>query len=95
MRRWGRELGPDHVEPWFQPGLHIFARFYGNEEPLEGIRWAERIADPATRNLTMVQIANGWRVTDPAAAEAWIETSPLSEKDRQRARGASGPMPVD
>jgi hypothetical protein len=96
LKRWGREMGPDHVEGWFQPGLPIFAKLYGNEEPSEGIRWAERITDAATRDLTLVQIARDWRRSDPAAADAWLEQSPLSETERERARTVTvprGPQP--
>jgi hypothetical protein len=91
LKRWGRESGVDQIAPWFQPGLPIFARLYGNEEPSEGIRWGERIADPTTRSVTLVQIARQWHAADPAAAEAWIEKSPLSEEDRQSARTVNVP----
>ena len=96
LKRWGRELGVDHLEAWFQPGLPIFAQLYGNEEPSEGIRWAERIADVPTRDLALVQIARDWHQSDPSAAEAWLAQSPLSEADRERARAvpvARGPQP--
>ena len=88
MKRWGREAGIDQVEAWFQPGLPIFARLIAADEPLEGIRWAERIADEPTRRLTLVQIAREWHASDPAAAKAWIAQSPLTEEERApRGRG--------
>ena len=96
LKRWGRDMGPDHVEAWFQPGLPIFARDYGADEPPEGLRWAERIADEPTRNTTLVQIARQWHASDPAAAEVWLAQSPLSEEDRDRARNLNvprGPKP--
>jgi hypothetical protein len=96
LKRWGREMGVEPLAGWFQPGLPIFAKLYGNEEPIEGIHWAERIADPPTRDLTLVQIAREWHASDPTAAEAWIAQSPLSEEDRERARKLNvprGPQP--
>jgi hypothetical protein len=86
LKAWGRETGVDQLGPWFQPGLPIFARLYGADEPLEGIRWAEAIHDEPTRVQTMTQIARQWHSADAAAAEAWIAQSPLSEPDRARAR---------
>jgi hypothetical protein len=96
LKRWGREMSADRIEPWFEPALPIFAKLYGNEDPAEGIRWAERITDASTRDLTLVQIAREWHKSDPAAAEAWLEKSPLSETDRERARTINtprGPQP--
>jgi hypothetical protein len=97
MKRWGREMGIEQLQAaWFQPGLSIFARLYGADDPLDGIHWAERITDEATRNNTLVQIARQWRGTDPAAADAWISQSPLPEQDRERARTVRaqiGPRP--
>ena len=51
----------------------------------KGIPWAERIEDPARRTLTLVQIARRWHQRDPAAAEAWLAQSPLSEPKRASA----------
>ena len=92
LKAWGRQLGVDHLEAWFQPGLPIFARLYGADVPLEGIRWAERISDESKRTLTMSQIARQWHLTDPAAAEAWLSQSPLTEEERTRARTPKAPL---
>jgi hypothetical protein len=97
LKKWGRELGVGELGPWFQPGLPIFARLYGADEPLEGIRWAEAITDEPTRVLTLTQIARQWRSTDATAADAWLAQSPLSEEDRERARtprARLGPLPA-
>lgn len=91
MKRWGRETGIDGVEAWLQPGLAIFARLIAADEPVEGIRWAERIADEPTRRLTLVQIAREWHASDPAAAKAWIAQSSLTEAERARAVTVSVP----
>jgi hypothetical protein len=92
LKRWGREQGVDQLAAaWFQPGLPIFAQLYANDEAVEGIHWAERIADAAIRDLTLVQIARDWHQKDPSAAEAWLAQSPLSEDNRARARTVPTP----
>jgi len=95
LKAWGREIGVDHLEPWFQPGLPILARLYGADEPLEGIRWAEKITDEPMRLQTLSQIARQWYGSDPTAAEAWIATSPLSEEDRALARTPRSPLALE
>ena len=91
LKRWGRGIDRDHLEPWFQPGLPIYSRIFASDEPLEGIRWAEKITDAPKRDLTMVQITRQWRATDAAAADAWLDQSPLSAEDRERARTLKAP----
>ncbi len=88
---WARGWGRDATPHWFQPALPIFAKVVAVEDPAEAVEWAARIEDEGTRHLTFIQIAHRWRQRDPAAADAWLAASPLSEKQRARARGtASG-----
>jgi hypothetical protein len=97
MKKWGRDTGVDHLESWFQPGLPIFARLLAADAPLDGIHWAERIANEATRSLTIVQIAREWRASDRAAAEAWVAGSSLSDEEKTRALQVNvprGPQPA-
>ncbi len=89
VRRWMPSA--DRIEDWFQPGLPLFARQIAFDEPLEGIRFAERITDEERRRTTIVQIARQWRMRDAAAAEAWIAQSPLSEEDRERVVQVTAP----
>jgi hypothetical protein len=85
LKRWGRTANLGEIQAWFQPGLPIFARLLGSMDPSEGIRWAERIADEEKRHLTLVQIAREWHASDPAAAKAWIDQSPLTDEERAQA----------
>lgn len=97
LKRWARDMGIDRIEPWFQPGLPIFARLFGADDPIDGIRWAERIANEPRRRLTIVQIARQWHKSDPAAAEAWLAQSPLTDEERARVvevRVPRGPKPA-
>jgi hypothetical protein len=97
LKEWGRAEGAKEIAPWFQPGLPIFARVLGGDDPREGLHWAEQIRDDARRELTLIQIAREWRTDDRDAAEAWLAQSPLSEEARERARQVStprGPKPA-
>jgi len=89
---WLAAHGVDHVEPWLRPAVVIYARLTSADSPSEALKWAALIPDDAERELTMVRIARRWRLQDEAAAEAWLEQSPLSEEDRQSARS---PDPED
>lgn len=91
LRRWVRAMDPDRIEDWFQPGLPILARQLALKDPADGIQWAGRIADEPTGHLTLIQIAREWRKHDPAAAEAWLAQSPLTEEERARAVAVSEP----
>jgi hypothetical protein len=81
---WVDAMGPEGVEPWFQPALEGLAIFKGKSNPREGARWTASIAEPETRERTYVTIARNWRNTDPAAADAWVEEMGFSEEIRER-----------
>ena len=91
LRRWTPSAPGDPVPAWFQPALPVYAKLAGAREPLKGIPWAERIEDPAQRTLTLVQIARRWYQRDPAAADAWLAQSQLSETERASARKPFAP----
>jgi len=89
MKRWARSA--ERLDDWFQPGLPILSRLLAADDPAEGIRYAERITDEERRHLTLLQIARQWHASDPAAAEAWLAQSPLTEEERERALQVSTP----
>lgn len=89
---WMREkVAESDPEPWL-PFLYAeFARQLAADSPEEGIEWAQRVAHDAAREVLLVRIARAWRMRDEAAADDWIEQSPLSEAARERARDTSRP----
>ncbi|MDJ0851813.1 MAG: hypothetical protein QNK04_25830 [Myxococcota bacterium] len=76
-------------EPWLQLVVPGFALIVMQERsPAEAIAWAQRIEDEEQRKKLLIRITRAWRWRDEAAAEAWLAESPLSEKERERARQA-------
>jgi hypothetical protein len=92
LAEWMAAMGPEGVPAWLLPALPNHAMWLSHENPLEATRWAARIEDPAQREPTLVAIVRRWREKDPAAAEAWLASSPLSEEAREQAR-AEPPKP--
>jgi hypothetical protein len=84
--RWLTAMGPEGVEPWFQPAVIMSARVLASSEPAEATKWAAVVDDEQQRELAFVQVARRWRQQDPTAAEAWLQQSPLSEEARAKAR---------
>jgi hypothetical protein len=79
------------AKPWVPRLYGAYARQLAVRSPARGIEWAEKIEAPDTRQEMLVRIARKWRRQDPAAADAWIEKSELSEKQREAARDLSKP----
>jgi len=91
---WVKAKGMDGVEPYFNPALDLFAATIARAgDWVEGLAWAALIEDPAVRQGTQVTLVREWRNADQAAAEAWLEQSPLSEEARARVR-APLPEPI-
>ena len=67
----------------------IYARLLSVDDPVEAIRWAERIENDPERETVLIGIARVWRHLDEAAAEAWLVQSSLSEAAREKARTPS------
>lgn len=74
------------IPPWFGAGTAMAAALIGSTDPLVGLEWGTRIEEPARRERVMVGIARVWMQRDRAAAEAWLEQSPLSEAARELVR---------
>lgn len=91
LTHWAPAAKGEPIAAWFQPGLPIYAKLVGAKQPAEGIGWAERIDDAGQRAFTIVQISRRWRQLDPAAADAWLAQSPLSEAERSSAKQPFAP----
>lgn len=83
---WAAERFPDGVEPWFEPNVRLYAGALGRRDPEAAIGWALQIEDETARERVLTNVARRWRSRDVAAAEAWLERSPLSEEAREQAR---------
>jgi hypothetical protein len=74
------------IEPWLEPIVPVYALALGETDPPEALRWAERMKSADDRQWVQIQIARLWRRKDQAAADAWLDQSPLSEEAREKAR---------
>ncbi|HVW21244.1 MAG TPA: hypothetical protein VHC86_08510, partial [Opitutaceae bacterium] len=52
------------------------AQIWAGENPAQAAEWSTKIADPATRQAAINQVAKQWMEADTAAAEAWIRRRP-------------------
>jgi hypothetical protein len=85
---WMAEQSRDGGElpAWLEPVVPVYAVLLADESPTQAIEWANRIEKDVSREMTLIKVARKWRESDPAAAEAWLESSPLSEEARQQVR---------
>jgi hypothetical protein len=85
---WMAEQTQDggQLPAWLEPVLPVYAVLLADESPTTAIEWANRIEKDVSREVTLIKIARQWRESDQAAAEAWLETSPLSAEAREQVR---------
>lgn len=76
---------------WFRPAAEVYAAAIAKERPLEALEWAQLEPDPEQREAGLIAITREWRRRDEAAAEAWLETSPLSQAARDQVRHLRAP----
>lgn len=84
--KWYQAKGPEKAEPWLQPTFDLFAAVQAAMAPEEALAWAQAIQDPQRREGAILNVLRTWRHVDQAAADAWIDQSPLDEDMRKRAR---------
>jgi hypothetical protein len=85
---WMAEQTGDGEPPaWLAPVDPVYAMLLAHRRsPTDAIAWAKRIEKDLEREVTLIKIARIWRASDEARAEAWLETSPLSEEARAQVR---------
>jgi hypothetical protein len=78
----------DAGEPaaWLKPIYPVYAGLLAERSPAEAIEWAQRIEREREREIVLIKVARRWRESDEAAAEAWLQDSPLSEEARAHVR---------
>lgn len=67
-----------------QESIKAYALQIATNEPQAAVEWAGRIRDEKERERTLNLIASRWQRVDKAAADAWIEKSPLPAKVKER-----------
>lgn len=84
---WLASAVDDGVPAWLDDAVEIYAaQLAGGSRFEEGIDWGGRILDDEARTRTLMNVARLWYRSDQAAAEAWLEKSPLSEENRDKVR---------
>jgi len=71
---------------WFTGVASRMVGMLSWEHPEQAIEWSALIPDPKERELALVSIVRRWRGKNLIAAEAWLESSDLSEEARAKAR---------
>lgn len=85
-------IGPDGAEDWLRPAANSYVVLAALRDPEKAMKWAAIIENDRDREFAFVATAQRWRQKDAAAADAWIDASPLSEEARAKARTApAGP----
>ncbi len=59
------------------------------EDPLSAIGWANEITDQSLQEKALVNAGRAYRQREPEAAEAWMETAPISANAKQQILKAS------
>ncbi len=80
------QIAEERLSPRLRPAFSLYALFVAEDSPSDAIEFAMRIEDERDRANVLILIVREWRKTDPEASEAWVQQSPLSEADRERAR---------
>jgi tetratricopeptide (TPR) repeat protein len=68
------------------PAIDYYANALSKRKPEEAIAWCERILDSERQLRCLKPAAVKWFQRDAAAAEAWLQQSPLDEAARSAAR---------
>jgi len=68
------------------PAIDYYANALSKRKPEEAIAWCERILDSERQLGCLKPAAAKWFQRDAAAAEAWLQQSPLDEAARSAAR---------
>jgi len=82
----GEWLESRSLAPLHDPILAVYARRLATRDGESAIAWAERVQGGARRIEILQEVATLWYSRAPAAAEVWLETSPLVEDARHAVR---------
>jgi hypothetical protein len=91
---WMKGQQTGEPDSWLAPVYGLYAAALVEEDPQEAVQWAMRIENARDRESNLIQLARAWRRKDEAAAERWLEESPLSEEARARVRAPIARRPA-
>ncbi len=83
-------LESETLTAFHDPAIAFRAKGLSDPAPEEAIVWCERLLDPASQLPCLKTAAAKWFQEDPAAAETWLQQSPLDEEARRDARTPRG-----
>ncbi len=63
--------------------ISSYARNIADQDPAAAVQWAGSISDEGYRTRATVELARNWYRRDQQAAEAWLQTAPLSEEQKR------------
>jgi hypothetical protein len=84
---WADEgLGKYGDQAWFVPLARVAIGIHTRREPESALEWIEVLPEGQDQEDALIRIARRWRDLDENAAEIWLETSPLDDEARAKAR---------
>jgi hypothetical protein len=84
---WADEgLGKYGDQAWFVPLARVALGIHTRREPESALEWIEVLPEGQDQEDALIRIARRWRDLDENAAEIWLETSPLDDEARAKAR---------
>ncbi|HEY5657481.1 MAG TPA: hypothetical protein VIY27_06800 [Myxococcota bacterium] len=82
-REW---LSAQTLTAFHDPAIEVYASRLDDRAPEKAVGWCERILEPKRRTGCLRGAAMQWYRVDAAAAEAWLQQSPLDEEARSAVR---------
>jgi len=83
--------GDAEPAPWVPILYPAYARYLAASSPPDALKVAALVERDALREELMVRIAHRWLAMDEAAAQAWLDQSPLPPSARAKARNPKLP----
>ena len=84
---WADEgLGKYGDQAWFVPLARMAIGVHTRRDPETALEWIKVLPEGQDQEDALIRIARRWRELDENAVEVWLETSPLDEEARAKAR---------
>ena len=80
------ERAAEGDSPWMLPLQRLVLSYYTRRDPEQALTWISVLPTEQEREDALVRIGRRWLELDREAGEAWIDSSPLDEAARVRAR---------
>ena len=90
MAEWAEPLRENGLPDWFQDFIELYVNGVSREISIEdGLEWNALMKDEELRRRSLIALATLMRRRDAAVGDAWLETSPLTEEEREKVRSAT------